>query len=179
MVTSFITDAGFIDFAVFSAKIGGLALPASCTSTLTLANGTPARENTSATPAGSAGVDVTEAATGATVSACAIAPLNNRLKMPVFRAFTASLIKLFLREKIKHFPRGGRGQLKKLSEHLNVNSVVISQIFKGDRELTSEQGFEVSDFLALSSIEHEYFLLLIQYGRSGTHRYKKHLFQIK
>ncbi|KYG64102.1 hypothetical protein AZI86_14980 [Bdellovibrio bacteriovorus] len=69
-------------------------------------------------------------------------------------------------------PRGGHGQLRQISQHLGVNSVVMSQIFRGDRDLTLEQAVGVADFIGMSELEREYFLLLIQKARAGTKELK-------
>lgn len=61
-----------------------------------------------------------------------------------------------------------RGLYKKLSEELAVNSTLISQIFKGPKELTLEQAYKLSSYLELNSLEGDYFLLLVQKNRAGT-----------
>ncbi len=83
--------------------------------------------------------------------------------------------KTFLVERLKKFPGGGRGQARKLALHLGVNSVVISQILKGDRDFTLDQGYEVAEFFTLTELEREYFLLLIQFARASTARYRTHI----
>ncbi|OQW48818.1 MAG: hypothetical protein A4S09_13550 [Proteobacteria bacterium SG_bin7] len=83
--------------------------------------------------------------------------------------------KEFTLNKLKQFARLDRGQSRKLAQHLNVNSVVISQILKGERDFTEDQSFEVSDFLGLNEFEREYFILLVRYARAGTYKYKSHL----
>lgn len=72
-------------------------------------------------------------------------------------------------EWIRTQPRGGHGQLRKLAIHLRVNSVVMSQVFRGSRELTLEQGLGVSKFMGLSDLERDYYLLLVQKARSADH----------
>ncbi len=63
---------------------------------------------------------------------------------------------------------GGHGQLRQLSLHLEINSVVMSQIFRGDREITLEQAVGVSQFIGLTELERDYFLLLVQKARAGS-----------
>ncbi len=72
-------------------------------------------------------------------------------------------------------PREGYGQFRKIAEHLNVNSVIVSQIFKGDRNLTLDQALELGFYFGFSKLETEYFLVLVQIERSGSHRLKVHL----
>lgn len=67
---------------------------------------------------------------------------------------------------------GGHGQLRQLAMHLGINSVVMSQVFRGDRDLTLEQALGVSEFVGFTEIERDYFLLLVQKDRAGTHQLK-------
>ena len=59
-------------------------------------------------------------------------------------------------------PKAGHGQLRQLALHLGVNSVVMSQVFRGDRDLTPEQALGVTQFMGLSELERDYFFLLVQ-----------------
>ncbi len=68
---------------------------------------------------------------------------------------------------------GGHGQLRKMSLHLNINSVVMSQVFRGVRELTLEQALGVSEYIGLTEMERDYFLLLVQKERAANHQLKK------
>jgi uncharacterized protein (TIGR02147 family) len=83
--------------------------------------------------------------------------------------------KVFILRLIKNMPKEGHGQFKRMAEHLQVNSVIISQIFKGDRDLTAEQAIELCPYFGFSELETEYFVLLVQKGRAGSHILKKHL----
>ncbi len=73
---------------------------------------------------------------------------------------------------IERQPKSGHGQLRKLAAHLGINSVVMSQVFRGDRDLTLEQALGVTKFMGLSDLERDYFLLLVQKGRAGSHELK-------
>jgi uncharacterized protein (TIGR02147 family) len=70
-------------------------------------------------------------------------------------------------------PRKGHGQLRQMAQHLRINSVVMSQVFRGSRHLTLEQALGVTNFMGLSEMERDYFLLLVQKARAGTHELKK------
>jgi uncharacterized protein (TIGR02147 family) len=72
-------------------------------------------------------------------------------------------------------PSGGRGLFQRLAEALGVVPVIISQIFKGDRELTPEQAVEVCEYLKLSKIETKFFQLLVQKNRAGTSKLKERI----
>lgn len=76
--------------------------------------------------------------------------------------------KLWVNDWIDSQPSGGHGQLRKLALYLEINSVVMSQVFRGDRDLTLEQALKVTQYLGMTELERDYFLLLVQKGRAGT-----------
>lgn len=71
-------------------------------------------------------------------------------------------------------PKSGRGKYLELSKVLNVHTTLISQIFKGDRDLSLEQAYSLCDYLGFNSLEIEYFLNLVQKQRSGNHKLKQY-----
>lgn len=73
---------------------------------------------------------------------------------------------------IEEQPKRGYGQLRKLALHLNVNSVVVSQVFRGERDLTLEQALDVARFVGFTEGERDYFLLLVQKARAGSYELK-------
>jgi uncharacterized protein (TIGR02147 family) len=78
--------------------------------------------------------------------------------------------RLFMRDHLATRPNGGRGQLTRIAEHLNTSSVLVSYVFNGSRDFSPEQALEVAEFLGLSDIESDYFCLLVQLARAGTHK---------
>lgn len=76
--------------------------------------------------------------------------------------------KRYVNDWIGSQPKAGHGQLRRLAHFLNVNSVVMSQVFRGDRDLSPEQAMGVAKFLGLSESERNYILLLIQKARAGS-----------
>lgn len=76
--------------------------------------------------------------------------------------------KIYVREWIKSQPKQGYGQLNRIAKHLNIHSVVVSQIFSGDRDLTLEQACSLGNYLGLSNMEKDYLLLLVQLSRSSS-----------
>lgn len=78
----------------------------------------------------------------------------------------------FLKSRIVKLPNQGRGEASRMARHLGVHSTLLSLILSGERELTLEQGFDLTDFLGLTELESEYFILLIQSARAGSVRYK-------
>ena len=71
-------------------------------------------------------------------------------------------------------PQNGRGQYKQIADHLRLSTVTISQVFKGEKQLSLEQAISLVDFMALTGLQKEFFLLLVQYNRAGSHALEKH-----
>ena len=80
--------------------------------------------------------------------------------------------KAFLRQYIANLPKKGRGEINKIAAHLRVHPTFISQVLRGDKDLTAEHAYHLSSFLGLQPMESEYFLLLVQHERAGTNEFK-------
>lgn len=76
----------------------------------------------------------------------------------------------YLRDHVQSLPNGGRGQLTRLGKHLNTSSVLVSYVFNGSRDFSLEQAIEVAEFLGLTELESDYFYLLVQLARAGSHK---------
>lgn len=63
--------------------------------------------------------------------------------------------------------RGIRGQMAKA---MNISSTMMSLILKGDKNLALEQASDLADFLRLNENESDYLFLLVEIGKSGSHR---------
>lgn len=88
--------------------------------------------------------------------------------------------KIFINDWIKSRTKGGHGELRKMAEYLRISTTMVSQIFRGEKHLSLETACELTEFLALSEEESEYFLLLVDYNRAGSAKLtKKLLSQIK
>jgi uncharacterized protein (TIGR02147 family) len=72
----------------------------------------------------------------------------------------------------------GRGQKSKIAEHLRVHSSLLSQILKGDKHFTLEQGCGLCEFLQLSEEETEYFLVLLELARAGSDSLREHFLHV-
>src|ERR1700722_17374575 len=70
-------------------------------------------------------------------------------------------------------PKRGDGQLAKMAEYLGVNSSLMSQVFNGDRDLSEDQGYKVSQFMGLNKRESYYFVLMVQKERAGPRELKQ------
>lgn len=69
-------------------------------------------------------------------------------------------------------PKKGHGQFRAMAQHLRLSTVMISQIFRGDKDISFEHAHELSKFLTLTENETRYFLLLVQFARAGTENLK-------
>jgi len=81
----------------------------------------------------------------------------------------------FIRERLRAFPQRGRGATLKLSERLGVHITHISQVLRGDRDLTREQAWEASRFFELPEAEAEYLLTLVDIERTTSPAFRQHL----
>ena len=81
--------------------------------------------------------------------------------------------KKWVNDRISAMPNGGRGQYSRIVEHIGSSSAIVTQIFKGSRELTPEQAILLCDYFGFSKLERQYFLLLVNYSRAASFRYKK------
>lgn len=82
--------------------------------------------------------------------------------------------KLYVLKRISQLPSHGRGEFRRISVYLRLHPTMISQIFKGDKNLSREQALELCVYWGLSALESEYFLLLVDFGRAGSARLKAH-----
>ncbi len=80
--------------------------------------------------------------------------------------------KKYVLERIVNMPKKGRGHLREISLHLEVNSTVVSQIFKGSRDLTLDQALKFSKFWGMSELESKYFITLVSKERAAGHELK-------
>jgi uncharacterized protein (TIGR02147 family) len=76
--------------------------------------------------------------------------------------------KAFVRALIKTYPKLGRGQARRLAEHLNLPPTVVSQILVNDRHFTPDQAVEVGTFFGLDEKSTEYFIYLVNLARADT-----------
>ena len=72
-------------------------------------------------------------------------------------------------------PKKGHGELKKMAQHLRVSTTMMSQVFRGEKELNLEMAVEIAEYLSLSEEETEYFLLLVELNRAGSFKLKNKL----
>lgn len=91
------------------------------------------------------------------------------------RVFEFDNYKEFLTAWIENRPKKGRGELQKISKHLNIHSTMVSHIVRGDKHLSLEHGCSLAEYLGLNDLETNYFLTLIQFDRAGSHLLRKRI----
>jgi uncharacterized protein (TIGR02147 family) len=87
--------------------------------------------------------------------------------------FNFDSYKAYMADFFDHLPKKGHGQFRKMAGYLNISPVVMTQVFRGERDLTLEQATELTEFLGLLPHEQDYFLLLVEHARAGSQKLKK------
>lgn len=80
-----------------------------------------------------------------------------------------------IRHWVKAQPKAGRGEFKKMAEHLRIPTPVFSQILSEQRELTEDHAYLLAEYMGLLELEREYFITLVQIERAHHHSYKTFL----
>lgn len=82
--------------------------------------------------------------------------------------FTFTDYKRYLVAALEERAQREKGQRLKLAKHLNCRASFVSQVLNGSQHLSLEQALLACQFLGLSESEVRFFLVLVNYGRSGT-----------
>jgi uncharacterized protein (TIGR02147 family) len=82
--------------------------------------------------------------------------------------------KKFLREYISG-TKPQRGIISRLAQAANCQPSYLSQVLNSHVHLTPDQALAMGEFLNLSSLELDFFLLLVDHARSGSSKLKKRL----
>lgn len=91
------------------------------------------------------------------------------------RVFDFESYRDFVRTRIKAMPRNGRGQFGKIAAHLKMHTTLVSQVFRGDKNLTLEQACLLAEYLGMGELESDYFLTLVEVERAGSAKLKRML----
>ena len=95
--------------------------------------------------------------------------LAKRIKLGVRMAiFDSDSYKQVVIDWVESQPRKGYGLYSRMAKALGTSSVVVSQIFRGPRDLTLDQAAKVCRFMGLGRIESDHFLLLVQRERAAS-----------
>lgn len=83
--------------------------------------------------------------------------------------------KQYVNEWIESLPKKGFGEFRRMAQALGVSTTMISQVFRGDKHLSMELACDLCDHLGLDDDDTEYFLLLVEFSRAGSHKLQKRL----
>ncbi len=86
------------------------------------------------------------------------------------RIFEFTDYKDYVRRRIRSLPSQGRGELSRIARHLGIHSTMITHILKGEAHFSLEQALGLADYLALTSLETEFLVALVQWERAGDKR---------
>jgi len=78
--------------------------------------------------------------------------------------------KTFFNSWVEQLPKKGHGEYRRLANALGISTTMISQVFKGDKHVSLELACEICDYLNFNDEETEYFLLLVELSRAGSHK---------
>lgn len=76
--------------------------------------------------------------------------------------------KEFVQKKLDSSEKRGFGQYSRIAQHLNIHTSMVSQVFKGSKQLTFEQACGLCSFFGFNELEADYFIALVQLERAGT-----------
>lgn len=71
------------------------------------------------------------------------------------------------RDKLKTMPKRGHGQLLRIAKLLDVHTTLLTHIFKGKSNLSPEQALKICGYLGFTTLETDYFMVLVQIARAG------------
>lgn len=83
--------------------------------------------------------------------------------------------KQYLKAWLKALPKKGHGENRRIAEALGISTTMISQVLNGDKNFNLELASDLCDYLGLNDKETDYFFLLVEFERAGTHRLKNKL----
>ncbi|WP_413290968.1 TIGR02147 family protein [Bdellovibrio sp. HCB337] len=92
--------------------------------------------------------------------------------------FDFSDYRAYLKGLLKSYPKKGHGVRSVWAQALNCQVAFVSHVLNGLYDFSIEQGEALTRYLAFSKDETEYFLLLLQKERAGTHELKKFYTQL-
>ena len=86
--------------------------------------------------------------------------------------FDFSDYKLFVLTRIKAMPSHGRGELTRIASSVQMHTTSISQVFRGDKQLTPEQAAKLCVHWGMTELESEYLVTLVELERAGNSELK-------
>ncbi len=83
--------------------------------------------------------------------------------------------KIYVNDRLKSLPKSGHGEFGRMARRLGVSSTLISQTFRSSKHLSLELAADLADYLGLDAEETEYFILLVNYQKAGSHNLREKL----
>ena len=80
--------------------------------------------------------------------------------------------KEFINSLVQKCPNRGRGVYARLAKFMDVSSVLVSQVLKGDRNFSRDKLFLVTQFFELDEINTEYLITLFDLNLSKSESHK-------
>ncbi len=81
--------------------------------------------------------------------------------------------KKYINDWASQLPKAGHGFYRKMAMQLNVSTTLLSQIFKGDKQISLELAHNISGYLGMNDKEAEFFILLVEFEKAGSHGLKE------
>lgn len=82
--------------------------------------------------------------------------------------FNYTNYKLYVNERIKTLPKRGHGEYLRIAKFIGLHTTSVSQIFKGNKDLSLEQAAKLAQYFGLSELESDYFLNLVEFEKAGN-----------
>ena len=95
------------------------------------------------------------------------------IKLFMNKITTYNDFRAYIRDRLKSVYGTDRGHLVQLAQTANIQPSYFSRVMKGEAQLSLEQAALMNSYLHHEEFEEEYFLLLVQYSRSGSEKVRK------
>jgi uncharacterized protein (TIGR02147 family) len=101
-------------------------------------------------------------------------------KLHVVSVFQFNSYKSYFNAWVESQSNHGHGEYRRLSLALNVSTTLVSQVFKGEKDLSLELACDMAEYLHLNEEESDYLVLLVEFSKAGSDKLRtKFLKQIK
>jgi uncharacterized protein (TIGR02147 family) len=91
----------------------------------------------------------------------------------VMSVFAFESYKSFVNAEVEKLPKKGRGEFQRLAHALQMHTTSVSQIFRGEKDLTLEQAAKLCAHWGLNGDASDYFVTLVEFARAESPSLKK------
>lgn len=98
--------------------------------------------------------------------------MRNRNVSKSLNLFEFTDYRIYLKE---HLGQQVRGELGRMARAIQVSPTMLSLVIKGEKNLSTEQALDLSDYLVFGELDCEYFLTLVDLSRAGTVKLQRRL----